>query len=62
LTLIDAIEVIWPADASFEVSCSKGTYVRTLAADIGERLGCGAHLAACAALASGRWMSLQPIP
>lgn len=30
----------------FEVSCSKGTYVRTLAADIGDRLGCGAHLAA----------------
>ena len=29
-----------------EVRCSKGTYVRTLAADIGERLGCGAHLAA----------------
>lgn len=29
-----------------EVHCSKGTYVRTLAADIGERLGCGAHLAA----------------
>jgi len=30
----------------FEVRCSKGTYVRTLAADIGVRLGCGAHLAA----------------
>lgn len=30
----------------FEVSCSKGTYVRTLAADLGERLGCGGHLAA----------------
>lgn len=29
---------------TFEVLCSKGTYVRTLAADIGERLGCGAHL------------------
>lgn len=29
-----------------DVRCSKGTYVRTLAADIGERLGCGAHLAA----------------
>lgn len=29
-----------------EVRCSKGTYVRTLAADIGERLHCGAHLAA----------------
>lgn len=29
-----------------EVNCSKGTYIRTLAADIGEALGCGAHLAA----------------
>lgn len=31
---------------TFEVSCSKGTYVRTLAEDIGAALGCGAHLAA----------------
>jgi tRNA pseudouridine55 synthase len=31
---------------SFRVSCSKGTYVRTLAEDIGETLGCGAHLTA----------------
>ncbi|MCX7174151.1 MAG: tRNA pseudouridine(55) synthase TruB [Proteobacteria bacterium] len=31
---------------SFTVDCSKGTYVRTLAEDIGEALGCGAHLAA----------------
>jgi len=28
------------------VDCSKGTYVRTLAQDVGEALGCGAHLAA----------------
>jgi len=28
----------------FECRCSKGTYIRTLAADIGEYLGCGAHL------------------
>lgn len=28
----------------FSLSCSKGTYVRTLAADIGTSLGCGAHL------------------
>lgn len=27
-----------------EVSCSKGTYIRTLAADVGAALGCGAHL------------------
>lgn len=30
--------------AEFYVSCSKGTYVRTLAEDMGEVLGCGAHL------------------
>ncbi len=31
---------------SFVVSCSKGTYVRTLAEDLGKMLGCGAHLTA----------------
>jgi tRNA pseudouridine55 synthase len=29
-----------------EVSCSTGTYIRTLAEDIGSRLGCGAHITA----------------
>lgn len=33
-------------EATIDVDCSKGTYIRTLAADIGERLGCGAHLTA----------------
>ena len=33
-------------DAVIDVDCSKGTYIRTLAADIGEVLGCGAHLQA----------------
>jgi len=32
-------------DLILDVHCSKGTYVRTLAEDIGERLGCGAHVA-----------------
>jgi tRNA pseudouridine55 synthase len=32
-------------EAVLDVSCSAGTYVRTLVADLGERLGCGAHLA-----------------
>lgn len=31
---------------TFRVTCSKGTYVRTLAEDIGAALGCGAHLVA----------------
>ncbi|MBU3544538.1 MAG: tRNA pseudouridine(55) synthase TruB [Betaproteobacteria bacterium] len=35
--------VNWP-EATLEVSCSKGTYIRVLAEDIGNTLGCGAHL------------------
>jgi len=38
---------------TFEVTCSKGTYVRTLAHDLGARLGCGAHLTALRRLKSG---------
>ncbi|TYO99719.1 tRNA pseudouridine synthase B [Geothermobacter ehrlichii] len=40
-------------DVSFEVHCSKGTYVRTLAHDIGQALGCGAHLRTLRRLAAG---------
>ncbi len=37
----------WAApDFSLDVHCSKGTYVRTLAEDIGEAAGCGAHVTA----------------
>ena len=32
------------AELTLRVVCSKGTYIRTLAADVGETLGCGAHL------------------
>jgi tRNA pseudouridine55 synthase len=39
-----ALEAFAGAQATLSVSCSKGTYVRTLAEDIGEVLGCGAHL------------------
>ena len=35
-----------PDQIDFTISCTKGTYVRTLANDIGEKLGCGAHLTA----------------
>jgi tRNA pseudouridine55 synthase len=31
---------------SFDLQCSKGTYIRTLASDIGHKLGCGGHLRA----------------
>ena len=38
---------------SVEVFCSKGTYIRTLAEDIGEHIGCGASLCALHRTASG---------
>ncbi len=41
---MDVLKVELPR-VQFRVVCSKGTYVRTLAADMGEKLGCGAHQA-----------------
>ena len=43
---IESIELLWFSlpEVRFRVVCSKGTYIRTLAADIGAALGCGAHL------------------
>ena len=38
---------------TIDVACTKGTYVRTLAEDIGAALGCGAHLSALRRTASG---------
>lgn len=35
------------------IHCSKGTYVRTIAQELGEHLGCGAHVAALRRLAAG---------
>lgn len=46
---------------TFEVTCSKGTYVRTLAHDLGVRLGCGAHLTALRRLQSGAFSETAAI-
>lgn len=46
--LIESIELL-PSElpeVAIRVVCGKGTYIRALARDIGERLGCGAHLTA----------------
>jgi len=43
------------AEVSVRVRCSKGTYIRTLAHDIGLRLGCGAHLRALRRTGVGRF-------
>ena len=52
---ISRLEVIQVGsqEVTIEVDCSKGTYIRSLISDIGERLGCGAHLIALRRLRSG---------
>lgn len=42
-----------PPTAAFRVKCTKGTYVRTLCADVGDALGCGAHVEALRRTSSG---------
>jgi tRNA pseudouridine55 synthase len=52
---IDRLDVLaWqPPDLTLEVVCSAGTYIRSLAYDIGQALGCGGHLRALTRTASG---------
>ncbi len=40
---------------AFRVACTKGTYVRSLAHDLGQKAGCGAHLASLRRVTSGRF-------
>jgi tRNA pseudouridine55 synthase len=42
---IDVLSYAWP-DLDLEVHCGKGTYIRSLARDLGERLGCGGYIRA----------------
>jgi tRNA pseudouridine55 synthase len=51
---LDVLECA-PPRLVLRVVCSKGTYIRTLAEDIGEALGCGAHLAGLRRTGSGRF-------
>jgi tRNA pseudouridine55 synthase len=45
----------------FKVSCSKGTYIRTLGRDIGRRIGCGGHLLGLRRIRSGPFKIEQAI-
>ena len=44
-----------PPLGQFKVACTKGTYVRSIAHDLGRKLGCGAHLAALRRSVSGKF-------
>ncbi len=47
--------VVENAFVSFEISCSKGTYIRSIARDLGDKLGCGGHLVELVRLSQGKF-------
>src|SRR5262249_6152299 len=61
--VIHALQVVsWrPPDLVLNVDCGKGTYIRSLAHDLGERVGTGAHLAALVRTRSGPFRLQQCI-
>ncbi|PYJ06704.1 MAG: tRNA pseudouridine(55) synthase TruB, partial [Verrucomicrobia bacterium] len=46
----------------FRLACTKGTYVRSIAHELGQKLGCGAHLATLRRVASGKFDVAQSLP
>jgi len=46
----------------FRLACTKGTYVRSIAHDLGQKIGCGAHLKDLRRLSSGKFEITQGIP
>jgi tRNA pseudouridine55 synthase len=61
---IKALELVERAGAELElrILCSKGTYIRQLAADLGEALGTGAHLAALRRTGVGKLRIEEAVP
>jgi tRNA pseudouridine55 synthase len=61
---VHSLEVVeWtPPEITVDVHCSSGTYVRSLAYDLGEALGCGAMLAGLRRTKSGRFTLKDAVP
>jgi len=47
---------------TFKLACTKGTYVRSVAHDLGQKLGCGAHLASLRRSVSGKFDVADALP
>jgi tRNA U55 pseudouridine synthase TruB len=60
---IDRLELLWfePPRFQIAIACSKGTYIRSLVADIGSALDAGAHLAELRRTRSGRFTIDQAV-
>src|SRR5215475_7578499 len=48
--------------ASFSLACTKGTYVRSIAHELGQKVGCGAHLVSLSRVKSGKFDLAQATP
>lgn len=61
---VDSFEItrVELPEVDFVVRCSKGFYVRTYAHDIGQHLGCGAHLSALRRTRSGKFTLDRAVP
>jgi len=63
IEILELSLLAWNApDAVLDVTCSKGTYIRVLAEDIGRALGCGAHLAGLRRTATGGFGIADAVP
>jgi tRNA pseudouridine55 synthase len=49
-------------DGEFRLACTKGTYVRSVAHELGQKVGCGAHLASLRRSASGKFDVAEATP
>ena len=59
LNMSESHDIRAPAAIKIIVTCSKGTYIRTLGEDIGEAIGCGAHLGSLRRLETGGFVDQQ---
>jgi len=58
---IKTVSFAWPV-LEIKVKCSSGTYIRSLASDIGEKLGCGAYLKKLTRTAIGNYNISDSVP
>jgi len=63
VTIDSLVWIAWqPPDLTLDISCSSGTYIRSLARDLGQAAGTGAHLAELTRTASGMWSLSEAVP
>jgi len=58
---LEVIDIGYPS-VTFEITCSKGTYIRTICADAGRALGCGGCLSGLRRLRSGSFTEAMAVP